>query len=192
MTLHAYRHDLHELDIHFLEFVPSLGTIRLPRVLNIVWELVLAYLATDHSLRLILYRILEHLTQSSHRNLAVLSMLGVLTPMFSAFISSPTTDQLGSDIAERRLQSKIIKRLFEMGTSTQDARRLFQCAVKEDKTLDREMIDLIRTGLRSKWPPHIYFQDESTVKMPLGGRNTFPPSGLTFMASVIRSFSPAL
>ncbi|KAN0082499.1 hypothetical protein V8E55_008294 [Tylopilus felleus] len=181
VTLPAYCHDLHELDVHFLEFAPSLGTIHLPRVFKIVWELLLGCLATNASLRLIVYKILEHMTQSSHHNLAVLSMLGVLTPMFSSFISSSAVDQLGSHAAERRLQCKIIKRLFEMGASTQDAQRLFQCAVKEDKSLDTEIIDLIRTGLRSKWPPHISFQDMSTVTMSLGGLTTLPPSGFTFM-----------
>ena len=188
VTLQAYCHDLHELDIHFLEFAPTLGTIHLPRVFSIVWELVLGSLTTSNSLRLIVYKILEHLTQSSHRNLAVLSMLGILTPIFSSFISSSTTDQLGSYAAERRLQCKIIKRLFEMGTSTPDAQRLFQCAVKEDKSLDTKMIDFIRTALRSKWPPHICFQDRSAVIVPLGSGNTLPTSGLTFMASVMKYF----
>lgn len=190
VTLPAYCHDLHELDVHFLEFVPSLGTIHLPRVFKIVWELLLGCLATNASLRLIVYKILEHMTQSSHHNLAVLSMLGVLTPMFSSFISSSAVDQLGSHAAERRLQCKIIKWLFEMGASTQDAQRLFQCAVKEDKSLDTEIIDLIRTGLRSKWPPHISFQDMSTVTMSLGGLTTLPPSGFTFMVRVGDFFSP--
>ena len=185
-TLQASCHDLHELDIHFLEFASSLGTIHLPHVFKIVWELVLGSLATNGSLRLIVYKVLEHLTQSSHRNLAVLSMLGILTPIFSSFISSSTVDQQGSHAAERRLQCKITKRLFEMGASTQDAQRLFQCAVKEDKSLDIEMTDLIRTGLRSKWPPHISFQDMSTLTMPLGGWTTLPTSGLTFMVSARR------
>ncbi|KAI9573033.1 hypothetical protein HD554DRAFT_2058344 [Boletus coccyginus] len=181
VTLQASCRDLGELDIHFLEFATSLGTIYLPGVFKIVWEAVLGYLATNARLRLILFKILEHLTQSSHRNLAILSMLGILTPMFSSFISSTSVDQLGPHAAERRLQCKIIKRLFEMGASTQDAQRLFQCAVKEDKSLDTEMIDLIRSGLRSKWPPHISFQDTSVVTMPLGGWTTLPTSGLTFM-----------
>ena len=192
VTLQASCRDLSELDVHFLEFVPSLGTIHLPRVFKIVWEVVLGYLATNAHLRLILFKILEHLTQSSHRNLAVLSMLGILTPMFSSFISSTTVDQLGSHAAERRLQCKIIKRLFEMGASNQDAQRLFQCAVKEDRSLDTEMIDLIRTGLRSKWPPHISFQDMSVVTMPLGGLTTLPAPGLTFMASVRLSCLPGV
>ncbi|KAF8444038.1 hypothetical protein L210DRAFT_3445126 [Boletus edulis BED1] len=178
VTLQASCHDLHELDIHFLDFAPSLGTIHLPRVFKIVWEIVLGYLTTNTSLRLIVYKILEHLTHSSHRNLAVLSMLGILTPMFSSFISLSTVDR---HAAERRLQYRIIKRLFEMGASTQDAQRLLQCAVKEDKSLDTEMIDLIRVSLRSKWPPHISFQDMSAVTMPLGDWTTLPTSGLTFM-----------
>ena len=184
VTLQASCHDLHELGISFLEFAPSLGTIHLPRVFKIVWELVIGPLSTNPSHRLIVYKILEHLTQSSHRNLAVLSMLGILTPMFSTFISSSTVDQLGSHAAERRLQCKIIKRLFEMGASTQDVQRLLQCAVKEDKSLDPEMVDLIRTGLKSKWPPHVSLQDMSAVTMPLGDRTTLPTSGLTFMVSI--------
>lgn len=190
VTLQASCHDLHDLDIHFLEFAPSLGTIHLPGVFKIVWEFVLGSLATNGSLRLMVYKLLEHLTRSSHRNLAVLSMLGILTPMFSNFISSSTVDQQGPDAAERRLQCKIVKRLFEMGASTRDAQRLFQCAVKEDKSLDAEMIDLIRSGLKSKWPPHILFQDMSSVTMPLGSCTTLPASGLTFLVSVRIFASP--
>jgi hypothetical protein len=183
-TLQASSDDLQELDIHFLEFVPFLGTIHLPRVFKIVWELVLRFSATGTSLRLILYKILEHLTQSCHRNLAVLSMLGILTPMFSSFITSSPSNEQGLYAAERRLQHKIIRRFFEMGASTQDAQRLFQCTVKENKSLDTEMIDLIRTGLRSNWPPHMSFQDMSAVSMLLGDWNTLPTSGLTLMVSV--------
>lgn len=189
VTLQPYHHDIHELDIRFLDFAPSLGTIHLPRVFNIVRELVLGPLAADQSLRLIVYKILEHLTQSSHHNLTVLSMLGILTPMFSSFISSSTTDQQGSLAAQRRLQSKVIKRLFEMGASAKDARQLYLCAVKEDKSLDTEMIDFIRTALKSKWPPHICFQDRSAVVVPLRGCNSLPSSGLTVMVSCTNNVS---
>ncbi|KIJ16201.1 hypothetical protein PAXINDRAFT_76049 [Paxillus involutus ATCC 200175] len=181
VTLQTSHHHNKELDIHFLEFAPSLGTVHLPHVFKIIWDFIAGSPATDSSLRLVLYKILEHLTQSSHRNLAVLSMLGILTPMFSHYMSGMC--QQGSDRpgTERRLQCKILKRLFEMGTSTQDARLLLQCAVREDKTLDPEAVDLIRIGLRSRWPHHLTLKATSAVTLPLGSWKTLPTSGFTFM-----------
>ncbi|KIK98640.1 hypothetical protein PAXRUDRAFT_823685 [Paxillus rubicundulus Ve08.2h10] len=177
----SHRHN-RELDAHFLEFSPSLGTVHLPYVLKIIWDFVAGSPATDSSLRLTLYKILEHLTQSSHRNLAVLNMLGILTPMFSYYMSGTVTQQGSNNSGmERRLQCKILKRLFEMGASTQDVRLLLQCAVREDKTLDLEAIDLIRIGLRSRWPPHLTLQATSAVALPLGSWKTPPTSGFTFM-----------
>ncbi|KIJ62307.1 hypothetical protein HYDPIDRAFT_30564 [Hydnomerulius pinastri MD-312] len=182
VTLQASHHDPKELDVHFLEFAPALGTICLPHVFKIAWNFMSRALATNSSLRPVVYKVLEHLTQSSHRNLAVLSMIGVLTPMFSHFIST-TGHQQNSDsqAAERRLQCKILKRLFEMGASTQDARQLLQCAVKENRTLDQEMIDLIRSSLRSRWPLHISLQGTSALTTHLGNLKSLPASGFTFM-----------
>ncbi|KAI6157101.1 hypothetical protein BKA82DRAFT_965252 [Pisolithus tinctorius] len=173
--------DLAELDVRFLECTPSFGTIHLPHVFKIAWDFMARSLATSGSMRLLIYKILEHFTQSSHYNLTVLDEARVLPPVFSHFASSPTGIS-GSDSPspERRLLSKILKRLFEIGASTQDVRQLLQYVVKENGALDGEMIEFLRTGMKCCWPPHISLQGPSVITKWMGDAKALPAAGFTF------------
>ncbi|KAG6332153.1 hypothetical protein ID866_6934 [Astraeus odoratus] len=177
--------DLAELDIQFLEYAPSFGTIRLPYVFKIAWTFMVRSLATTGPMCMLVYKIIEHLTQSSHHNLAVLNGAGVLTPLFLHF----TTSSMGDASADspslwRRLLSKILKRLLEIGASSQDVRQLLQCTVKENGTLDAEMIELLRTGMKSRWPPHISLLGSSAVTKPLATLKALPATGFTATVSI--------
>ncbi|KAH7890525.1 hypothetical protein F5I97DRAFT_1922982 [Phlebopus sp. FC_14] len=173
---------LADLDIPFLELAPSFGPIRLPFVFRIAWDFLARSLASNRSLRIVTYKSLEYLTQSSHHNLVALSMTGVLAPLFSYFSSSMADNRNSDDLApEHRLLSKILRRLFEMGASTEVARRLLQCSVKEDRTLDPDMVELVRASLRSPWPQHISLIGSSAIAMQLRDSRALPVSGFTFM-----------
>ncbi|KIK26284.1 hypothetical protein PISMIDRAFT_271223 [Pisolithus microcarpus 441] len=172
--------DLADLDVRFLEYTPSFGTIHLPHVFRVAWDFMARSLATSGPMRLVIYKILEHLTQSSHYNLAVLDEANVLPPLFSHFASSSMgISDSDSPSPERRLLSKILKRLFEIGASTQDVRKLLQCAVKENGALDGEMIELLRTGMKCHWPPHISLQGSSTITKWMGDAKVLPAAGFT-------------
>ncbi|KAI6121096.1 hypothetical protein F5141DRAFT_1210770 [Pisolithus sp. B1] len=172
--------DLADLDVRFLEYVPSFGTIHLPHVFRVAWDFMARSLATSGPMRLVIYKILEHLTQSSHYNLAVLGEANVVPPLFSQFASSSMgISGADSPSPERRLLSKILKRLFEIGASTQDVRKLLQCAVKENGALDGEMIELFRTGMKCHWPPHISLQGSSAITKWMGDAKTLPATGFT-------------
>jgi len=183
-SLGSYQ-DFSELEIGFLEYAPSFGTIRLPHVFKIAWDFMACSLTTSGPMRMLIYKILEHLTQSSHHNLAVLAMTGILTPLFSQFTSSPVNNTgTDSPSPERRLLSKILKRLFEMGASAQDVRQLLQCAVNEDGSLDAEMIEFLRIGMKSSWPSHVSLSGSSVVAKPLQTLRTLPSAGFAFTVSI--------
>ncbi|KAI6126006.1 hypothetical protein EDD17DRAFT_1521466 [Pisolithus thermaeus] len=172
--------DLADLDVRFLEYAPSFGTIHLPHVFRVAWDFMARSLATNGPMRLVIYKILEHLTQSSHYNLAVLDEANVVPPLFSHFASSSMgISGADSPSPERRLLSKILKRLFEIGASTQDVRKLLQCAVKENGALDGEMIEFLRTGMKCHWPPHISLQGSSAITKRMGDTKTLPATGFT-------------
>ncbi|KAI6038492.1 hypothetical protein EDC04DRAFT_2868311 [Pisolithus marmoratus] len=172
--------DLAELDLKFLEYTASFGTIRLPHVFKIAWDFMARSLAASGPMRLIVYKILEHLTQSSHYNLVVLGEANVLPLVFSFFASSAIgISGLDNQPPERRLLSKILKRLFEIGASAQDVKQLLQCAVMENGALDGEMIELLRTGMKCRWPPHISLQGSSAITQWMSDARALPAAGFT-------------
>ncbi|KAL4077210.1 hypothetical protein V8B97DRAFT_1866535 [Scleroderma yunnanense] len=180
ISLGSYQ-EFAELEIEFLEYAPSFGTIRLPHVFKIAWDFMACSLTTNSPMRILIYKILEHLIQSSHHNLAVLNMTGVLTPLFSQLTSSSVNNtSADSPSPERCLLSKIIKRLFEMGASVQDVRQLLQCAVNEDGLLDAEMTEFLRIGMKSSWPPHVSLRGLSAITKPLHSLRALPSTGFTF------------
>ncbi|KIM59893.1 hypothetical protein SCLCIDRAFT_1217340 [Scleroderma citrinum Foug A] len=180
ISLGSYQ-DFAELEMGFLEYAPSFGTIRLPHVFKIAWDFMACSLTTSGPIRMLIYKILEHLTQSSHHNLAVLTMTGILAPLFSQFTSSPVNDtSTDSPSPERRLLNKILKRLFEMGASAQDVRQLLQYAVNEDGSLDAEMIEFLRIGMKSSWPSHVSLSGSSVVTKPLQTLRALPSAGFAF------------
>ncbi|KAI6008605.1 hypothetical protein EDC04DRAFT_2871453 [Pisolithus marmoratus] len=172
--------DLAELELKFLEYTASFGTIHLPHVFKIAWDFMTRSLAASGPMRLIVYKILEHLTQSSHYNLAVLGEASVLPLVFSFFASSAIgISGLDSQPPERRLLSKILKRLFEIGASAQDVKQLLQCAVTENGALDGEMIELLRAGMKCRWPPHISLQGSSAITKWMSDARALPAAGFT-------------
>ncbi|KAG2136966.1 uncharacterized protein EDB93DRAFT_1253823 [Suillus bovinus] len=168
------------MHIHFLEFAPGLASIKLPGAFNILWNFILRTMNTDRALRLIVYRLLEHLTHSTHRNLAVLSMQNILPHLFKSWKAN--TSSAGDDDKEHHILAKILRRLFEMGASTQDSRDLLQCIAKQDGTVDEDMLELLRSSAKSRWPQHFSLDGCSALAISSTEMKTFPAHGFTFMA----------
>ncbi|KAG1855169.1 hypothetical protein DFJ58DRAFT_716258 [Suillus subalutaceus] len=168
------------MHIHFLEFAPGLASISLPGAFNVLWSFILRTMNTDRALRLIVYRLLEHLTHSTHRNLAVLSMQNILPHLFKSWKAN--TSSAGDDDKEHRILAKILRRLFEMGASTQNSRDLLQCTAKQDGAVDADMLELLRSSAKSRWPQHFSLDGSSALAMPSTEMKTLPAHGFTFMA----------
>ncbi|KAG2357108.1 hypothetical protein BDR07DRAFT_1421270 [Suillus spraguei] len=168
------------MHIHFLEFTPHLCSISLPGTFDVLWSFILRTMNTDRVLRLIVYRLLEHLTHSTHRNIAVLSMQNILPHLFKMWKANMNSAR--DDDKEHRFLAKILRRLLEMGASTQDSRDLLQCAAKQDGTIDTDMLELLRSSAKSRWPQHFSLDGCSALAMSSTKAKTFPAHGFTFMA----------
>lgn len=175
--------EIEAMHSHFLEFAPGLASIRLPRAFNVLWSFSLRTMNTDHTLRLIVYRLLEHLTHSTHRNLAVLSMQNILPHLFKSWKTNMSSAK--DDDKEHRILAKILRRLFEMGASTQDSRDLLQCTAKQDGTVDADMLELLRSSAKSRWPQHFSLDGCSALVMSSTEMKTFPAHGFTFMVGYL-------
>lgn len=179
--------DTEEMHMHFLEFAPGLAIIRLPGAFRVLWGFILQAMNTDRTLRLIVYGLLEHLTHSTHRNLVILSVQDLLPPLFTLLKSNMSA--IGDDDKERRVLTKILRRLFEMGASTQDSRELLQCAIKQDGSLDTDILELVRCSAKSRWPQHFLLHGRSALSMTSTDLKTLPPHGFTFMVGCLACIS---
>ncbi|KAG1732883.1 uncharacterized protein EDB91DRAFT_1150772 [Suillus paluster] len=170
--------DTEAMNIHFLEFAPGLTSISLPGTFGVLWSFILRTINTDRALRLIVYRLLEHMTHNTHRNLAVLCMQNVLPHLFTLLKSTISS----GDDREHRVLAKILRRLFEMGASTQDSRGLLQCIAKQDGSVDIDMFELLRSSAKSRWPQHFSLNGCSALAMSSTEMKALPAHGFTFMA----------
>jgi hypothetical protein len=175
--------DTEEMHIHFLELATGLTSINLPGAFGVLWNFVLREMKTDRVLRLIVYKLLEHLTHSTHKNLAILGMQNILPHVFALLKSNTST--AGDDDMERRSLTNILRRLFEMGASTQDSRELLECTAKQDGSVNIDMLELVRSSAKSRWPQHFLLHGRSALAMSSTDMKTLPSHGFTFIVGYL-------
>ena len=93
-------------------------------------------------------KLFEELFHISHRHQGVLSGLGLVESVFSRFIETSGDDSVSEK--ERHVLQKLFRRLLDMGATSSEAKRIFQQAVNGDETLDGEILDVIRFGMKSR------------------------------------------
>ena len=129
-----------------------------PEVICILWDLAFCNTTPIHYG---MFKLFEELFYVSHRNQGVLPGLGLVKSVSTRFIE--TRGNEGASEKERHVLQKVLRRLLDMGATTSEARRIFQMAVKGDETLDGEILDVIRFGMKSRWLQH--FSMESSVAL---------------------------
>lgn len=133
----------------------------------------------DSMIRYAVLKVTERLAVANHRNQAFLNGTGIVRHVFDKLY---TTQDLPLDGAERAVLQKILRRMLEMGASTADARHIYQRAIRKDLTIDGEVLEVLRTGQRAKWPEHFSFDGTAALQLKEDGGRMFPcPTGFTFM-----------
>jgi hypothetical protein len=168
-----------ELDNTLNEFGSHLGLIRQPGAIKLLWSLIPDISAGDTAMRHAFYKVFEHLSQRNHRNKAVLCSAGMVKSLFDSFCSG-RADQTFPE-KDRHILQKLLRTLLEVGTSTGEARGIFQRVVTEDGTLDADILDIIRTGMKSRWPAHFSMVSRAALTFSQEGLKGMPQSGFTYM-----------
>ncbi|KAH8809671.1 beach-domain-containing protein [Flagelloscypha sp. PMI_526] len=163
------------IDVRLGQFSECFQTIRRRGAFLALWQFLSTFLAQDASLRYTTYKILDMLSLYSHRNQALLSSLGIVGPLFDSW-NLATTD------AEKSLLSKLMRRLLDMGAVSTHARPIIQKSLKDDGTLDLEVLDLVRYGMRSRWLDHFSMEPSATLIATQEKVKGLPATGLSFMA----------
>jgi hypothetical protein len=165
-----------EAVLHNLE--SRLGAIRRPGAIRILWNSI-SLTAGDASMRYAVLKIFELLSHVSHRNRIILSSLGLVKSLFERFCdarSDPTVSE-----KERHTLQRLLRRLLDMGVTTSEARAIFQKVIRSDETLDTEVLDIIRFGMKSRWLEHFSMESPAAILLSEDNMRGLPVAGLTFM-----------
>lgn len=146
--------------------------------MRVLWDLVPDL---DPTSRHAILKIMERLSSQYHRNRAVLSNLRIVSPLFHMLLESKKASP------ERPIIQKILKRTLELGVSTPDARVILQHAINEDETLNPEILDIIRSASKGRWPRHFSLDSPAALYFKVDGIRGAPPTGFTFMVRLVAS-----
>jgi hypothetical protein len=174
-----------ELDEKISEFDARLGVIRRPGAIAILWNLLPRVTTDDPSMRYGILRLFERLLNLNHRNQAILSSLGLVKSLFGRFYDTRNGATVSEQ--ERHVLQKLLKGLLEMGATTSEARTIFQKATKEDETLDTDVLEFIRSGMKSRWLEHFSMESPAALVVSEEGIKGMPITGFTFMVSLCAS-----
>lgn len=176
------------VDAKLLEFEPRLGTIRHPGAVEILWHLLPELIGTDNDMRYAVFKLFEILSHLSHRNQAVLSSLGLLKRLFEWYydLKANVGGSVGLSKTEKSVLLKLLKRLSDMGSSTEVARVIFKKAVREDESLDTDILDVIKFGMKSRWLEHLSLESPASLVLSEDGLKGLPLTGFSFVVSTPR------
>ena len=155
------------------------GKISAPQAVLIMLNLTAKMSRDDSLIHYAILKVTERLAAANHRNQAVLNGIGIVRHVFDKLYTaqSPPLDD-----AERAVLQRLLRRMLEMGTSTADARHIYQRTLRKDLTIDGEVLEVLRTGQRAKWPEHFSLNRTAALQLKEDGGRMFPcPTGFTFM-----------
>lgn len=140
-----------------------------------------------------LLKTLERVAVANQRNnilLSQMSFVSIIVPRVFGKSSDDATVGVkdifggGKQVEHQKgVLFKLVRRVIEAGTTHAEARALFHLAVKEDDVLDDEVLDLVRHGMKSRWPGTINCLGKSWIECrSLGARGfTKDSKGFTSM-----------
>jgi hypothetical protein len=178
-----------ELDNKISDLESRLGLIRRPGAIGLLWSFVPQMVADDNHMRYGVCKLFERLSCGSHRNQAILSSLGLVKSIFDYFDRSredPTFTE-----KSRHLLQKLLRRLLDLGATTAEARVIFQNVIKDNETLDADVLELVRAGMKARWPKHFSLENQAAFVLVRGGLKGLPATGFTHMVSGKVDFSDA-
>jgi hypothetical protein len=170
-----------EIDIELQNLGPMMKFIRYPGALKVMYS-SMHMLPPSHAARLryTILKLLERLAYHSHRNHAILANLDLVGSLFESYCATGTiVEGSSAPKKERQAVSRLLKRLLELGIDTEVAKPIFQRAVAPDNGLDGDVLEILRAGMKTRWPEHMSLEGQSAFTIPVS--SGLPSTGFTFM-----------
>lgn len=205
-----------DLDAYISGYDPKWQQLHIPEAIVELFRLV--YSSTSLLSDTVLYisfRTVDRITGASHRNQALLNKAGLLTPIFDALYpeeSVPSVDDKGPEqqmsvssslpASIQHIIRKTLRRLFDIGfCSPTESWRVFRSMKvlnSRPTSINSDVLSVIRSGSKSKWPEFFSFQHStestsqasgslpSTLEYLCEGGKAFPPPlGFTFLVRMV-------
>ncbi|KAJ7201121.1 beach-domain-containing protein [Mycena pura] len=164
-----------DVELIVREVVSRLGGIKRPGAMALLCKFTPQLVGEDSTMRYGVYKLYELLSNTTHRNQVVFSSFDLTGSLLERF-SAPETSEM-----ERNVLQKLSRRLLDMNATPAVARYLFQNVVREDETLDAELLEVIRYGMKSRWLEHFSMESPASLTLTEEGAKGLPVSGFTFM-----------
>ncbi|KIY47744.1 beach-domain-containing protein [Fistulina hepatica ATCC 64428] len=165
-----------ELDVErrIADIEPRLHSIRHPGALKVFWGFIPKFTDGDATFKSAVLKLFERIMLWSHRNLAAMSDLDMVIPVFDLW------SQNGND-SETRMLQRILKRLLDMGATASQMRYILSKVVNSDGTLEPDILEVVRASSRSRWPPHFSLVNSGHLVFISDDVKGLPSTGFTFM-----------
>jgi hypothetical protein len=175
--------DPSDLESTLTAFEPQFRFIRHPGAIKLLWDVAFDQCASDLQSRLLFVKLFDHIARACHRNMAALCTIGLVGSLFDSILGN--TDDMPDAEGLRRAQQELLKRLLEVGTSTAEARNIFRKVITEGGALQSTVLEIIRTGMKARWPIHFSFESQAALVLAQEGLRGMPTTGFTFMVSIL-------
>lgn len=182
--LHTSGADYDVVDHKFQAFANQLGMIHVPEALWILYDAAVLPGRDDPILRYMATKLLERLALHKHRNQCILSSLGLVRSLFERLCGGAELPK-----QEKQVVQKLLKRLLDHNVETEDARLMFQRAIRPDDTLDPDVLEVLRAGMKVRWPGHFSLESPAAIRVTRTGSRALPSTGFTFMVSLTIRYS---
>ncbi|EMD36591.1 hypothetical protein CERSUDRAFT_115625 [Gelatoporia subvermispora B] len=169
-----------EVNRHIQRLERSFGSIQHPEALLLVFNLIPRIFPNSSTLRYTIYKLLERLASHNHRNCCGLSNLGLVQFLFARFCDAKGDPAVTKE--ERQAVQRLLRKLIDVGTTTEEARVMFRQVVREDQTLDADVLEVLRAGMKVRWPEHFSLESPAALQVAQTGVRGLPQTGFTFMA----------
>ena len=181
--LHTSGADYDVVDHKFQACANQLGMIHVPEALWILYDAAVLPGRDDPILRYMATKLLERLALHKHRNQCILSSLGLVRSLFERLCGGAELPK-----QEKQVVQKLLKRLLDHNVETEDARLMFQRAIRPDDTLDPDVLEVLRAGMKVRWPGHFSLESPAAIRVTRTGTRALPSTGFTFMVSLTISY----
>jgi hypothetical protein len=178
--------DQTEVDSRLSDIGPRLGRIHQPGAIQLLWDILPHLPGEDPALRYAIYKVFEQLIYLNHRNQIAFSSLGFVKPLLDLF-NKQRSDTIVNE-KERHILQRILRRILDMGATTADSRLIFHQAVREDDTLDADILEIVRMGMKARWPDHFSMEPPAALILTEEGSRGLPMTGFTYMVRDVFSF----
>ena len=161
------------------DFDSAFGHIYHPEPLRLLYDCLQLVPEDRPALRYSVYTVLDQLSRRTHRNHSIISSLGVTRSLFQAYHAAK--DDVSTSKEEQYVLQKLLKRIVDVGLTTDDARLMFQKAVRPDDTLDINVLEILRAGTKVNWPDHFSLKSPASFEVSCESVRSLPTTGFTFM-----------